>query len=48
MKSAGKWMELEAIILSEVTQTHIHGRYSPVHNSHKVQDNHATIHSQRS
>jgi hypothetical protein len=46
MKLAGKWMELENIILSEVTQTqnevHIctHLEVSP-----KVQDTHTTIHS---
>ena len=30
MKFLGKWMELENIILSEVTQTHkdVHGMYS--------------------
>ena len=43
---AGKWMEVETIILSEATRTQkdIYGMYSPVHISHKVQDNHATIH----
>ena len=28
MKFLGKWMELENIILSEVTQSQIHGMYS--------------------
>ena len=32
MSFAGKWMELESIILSEVTQTQkdMHGVYSPI------------------
>ena len=41
-------MELENIFLSEVTQTQedMHGMYSRVDVSHKVQNNHATIHRQ--
>jgi hypothetical protein len=44
---AGKWMELEKIILNEVTQTQ---KTNIVHThlladiSHKVHDNHAAIH----
>jgi len=32
MNIAGKWMELENIVLSEVTRTQkgIHGKYSPI------------------
>ena len=42
MNFSGKWVELEKIILSEVTQTQ---KVKPkVDISHKVQDNHATIH----
>jgi hypothetical protein len=37
MKFSGRWMELENIILSEMTQ-----RQKNI--GHKVQDNHATIH----
>jgi hypothetical protein len=42
MNSAGKWMELENIILSEVTQTQkdMHGMYS--HISQVLQNNHDT------
>ena len=46
-KFAGKWMELEKIILSEVTQAQKdkHDRYSiKVNIDHKVKDNHAPIH----
>ena len=41
-------MELENIFLSEVTQTQedMHGMYSRVDVSHKVQNNHATFHRQ--
>ena len=44
MNFAGKWMELENIILSEVTQTQkdMHGMYS--HISQVLQNNHDTIH----
>jgi hypothetical protein len=44
---SGKWMELENI-LSEATQTQkdMHGEYSQVDISHKVQDNHAAINRQ--
>jgi hypothetical protein len=40
MSFAGKWIETENIILSEVTETqkYMHGAYT------KVQDTHATIH----
>jgi hypothetical protein len=46
MKFAGKWMELENIILSEnQDQKDIHGMYSLISGiSHKVQNNHTTIH----
>ena len=46
MKFAGKWMELEFIILREVTQTlkDTHHMYSYVDISHKVLDNHTRIH----
>ena len=46
MKFTGKWMELENIILSEVTQTQkkIHVLCSSVDISHKVQDTHAILH----
>ena len=39
-------MELEKIILSEVAQTQkdTHGMYSQVDTSHKVQNNHVTVH----
>jgi hypothetical protein len=49
MKVAGKWMELETTILSEVTQSQkdTHGMYSRVNISHKIQDNHAKIHRNR-
>ena len=49
MKVAGKWMELETTILSEVTQSQkdTHGMYSRVNISHKIQDNHAEIHRNR-
>jgi hypothetical protein len=46
MNFAGKWMELENIMLSEVTQTQKDkcGRYSfRVDISHKVQGDHAII-----
>jgi len=39
MKFAGKWVELEKIILSEVTQIHKNN-----HGLNSVQDNHATNH----
>ena len=43
MNFAGKWMKLEVIILSEVTQSQkdMHRMYSLCH---ETQDNHATIH----
>ena len=41
MKFAGKWMELDNIFMSVVTQTH---RNMDVDISHKVQDNNTTIH----
>ena len=47
IKFADKWMELEKIILSVVTQTQKekHGMYShKVNNNHKLQDNQAAIH----
>jgi hypothetical protein len=49
MKSTGKWMELEKIVLSEVTQTQkdMHGTHSLiilVDISHKAQDTHDTLH----
>jgi hypothetical protein len=46
IKFAGKQMELEKIILSEVAQTQkdTHGMYSQVDTSHKVQNNHVTVH----
>jgi hypothetical protein len=47
IKLAGKWMVLEKIILSEVTQNQkcIHGIYTLISDiSHKLQNNYATIH----
>jgi hypothetical protein len=47
IKFTGKWMELESVILSEVTQTQkdMHGMYSLLSGiSHKIQDTHTTIH----
>ena len=46
MKFADKWIELENIILSEVTQTQkkMHVLCSSVDISHKVQDTHAILH----
>lgn len=41
MKLAGKWIKLENIILSEITQTQ---KDTHVDISHKVQDNYVTIH----
>jgi hypothetical protein len=48
MKSAGKYMELENVILSELTQIQedMHNMYLVISGyiSHKVQDNHTIIH----
>ena len=43
-KSGAEWMELENLILSEVTGKDNDGLYSQVDVSHKVQDNHAMNH----
>ena len=47
MKFAGKWMELENIMLSEITkiQNDIHSLYLLVDISHKVQDTYTTTHT---
>lgn len=50
MKSVGKWMELENVILCEVTQTQkdMYGLYSlRINISYKGQNNHATFQTQR-
>ena len=43
---AGKWMEVENIVLSEVTKTQkaIHGMYSLMDISPKLQNTHCTTH----
>ena len=50
MKFAGKWLELENIILSEVTQTQ-KDKHGIIHSCEdircKAKDNQATIHSPR-